>query len=113
MPTYVYRAMTKTGLIVKNKIESPSKQNLLKLLKSNELIPIDVEQIRYIGKQQKKAKKNIANIEEIMKNLNTTNIGKNKPKQFIFLMISFYNQQCLISFSLLHFVFTHISQTPH
>ena len=38
---------------------------------------------------------------------------KNKPKQFIFLMISFYNQQCLISFSLLHFVFTHISQTPH
>lgn len=81
MPTYVYRAMTKTGLIVKNKIESPSKQNLLKLLKSNELIPIDVEQIRYIGKQQKKAKKNIANIEEIMKNLNTTNIGKNKPKQ--------------------------------
>lgn len=81
MPTYVYRAMTKTGLIVKNKIESPSKQNLLKLLKSNELIPIDVEQIRYIGKQQKKAKKNIANIEEIMKNLNTANIGKNKPKQ--------------------------------
>ncbi len=81
MPTYVYRAMTKNGLIVKNKIESPSKQNLLKLLKSNELIPIDVEQIRYIGKQQKKAKKNIANIEEIMKNLNTTNIGKNKPKQ--------------------------------
>lgn len=81
MPTYVYRAMTRTGLIVKNRIESPSKQNLLKLLKSNGLIPIDVEQIRYIGKQPKKAKKNIADIEEIMKNLNTTNIGKNKPKQ--------------------------------
>ena len=81
MPTYIYRAMTKTGLIVRNRIEAPSKQNLLKTLKGNDLLPIDVEQIRYVGKQQKKAKKNIANIEEIMKNVNTTNIGKSKPKQ--------------------------------
>ena len=81
MPTYVYRAMTKSGLVVKNKIESPSRQNLLKTLKGNGLLPIDVQQIRYVGKQQKKAKKNITNIEEIMKNVNTTNIGKSKPKQ--------------------------------
>ena len=81
MPTYVYRAMTKSGLIVRNKIESPSRQNLLKNLKDNGLIPIDVQQIRYIGKQKKRAKKNIANIEEIMKNINTANIAKNKPKQ--------------------------------
>ena len=81
MPTYVYRAMTKSGLVVKNKIESPSRQNLLKILKGNGLLPIDVQQIRYVGKQQKKAKKNITNIEEIMKNVNTTNIGKSKPKQ--------------------------------
>ena len=81
MPTYVYRAMTKSGLVVKNKIESPSRQNLLKTLKSNELLPIDVQQIRYVGRQQRKAKKNITNIEEIMKSVNTTNIGKSKPKQ--------------------------------
>lgn len=81
MPTYVYRAMTKSGLVVRNKIESPSRQSLLKTLKGNGLLPIDVQQIRYIGKQQKKAKKNITNIEEIMKNVNTTNIGKSKPKQ--------------------------------
>ncbi len=81
MPTYVYRAMTKSGLIVRNKIESPSRQNLLKTLKGNGLVPIDVQQIRYVGKQKKKAKKNITNIEEIMKNVNTTNIGKSKPKQ--------------------------------
>ena len=81
MPTYVYRAMTKSGLVVKNKIESPSRQNLLKTLKGNGLLPIDVQQIRYVGKQQKKAKKNITNIDEIMKNVNTTNIGKSKPKQ--------------------------------
>ncbi len=81
MPTYVYRAMTRSGLVVRNRIEAPSKQNLLKTLKGNGLLPIDVEQIRYVGKQQKKAKKNIPNIEEIMKNINTTNIGKSKPKQ--------------------------------
>ena len=81
MPTYVYRAMTKSGLIVRNRIESPSRQNLLKTLKGNGLVPIDVQQIRYVGKQQKMAKKNITNIEEIMKNVNTTNIGKSKPKQ--------------------------------
>ena len=81
MPTYVYRAMTKSGLVVRNKIESPSRQTLLKTLKGNELLPIDVQQIRYVGKQQKRAKKNVTNIEEIMKNVNTTNIGKSKPKQ--------------------------------
>ena len=54
---------------------------MLKTLKSNGLLPIDVQQIRYVGKQQKKAKRNITNIEEIMKNVNTTNIGKSKPKQ--------------------------------
>lgn len=81
MPTYVYRAMSKTGLVVKNKIESPNKQSLLKTLKGNGLLPIEVMQIRYVGKQQKKTKKNITNIDEIMKNVNTTNIGKSKPKQ--------------------------------
>ena len=81
MPTYVYRAMTRSGLMVRNRIESPSRQNLLKTLKGNGLVPIDVQQVRYVGKQQKKAKKNITNIEEIMKNVNTTNIGKSKPKQ--------------------------------
>ena len=81
MPTYIYRAMTKSGLIVRNKIEAPSRQNLLKMLKGNGLLPIDVQQIRYVGKQKKKAKKNITNIEEIMKNVNTTNIGKSKAKQ--------------------------------
>ena len=81
MPTYVYRAMTKSGLIVRNKIESSSRQNLLKNLKDNGLIPIDVQQIRYVGKEKKRAKKNITNIKKIMKNVNTANITKNKPKQ--------------------------------
>ena len=81
MPTYVFRAMTRSGLIVRNKIESSSRQNLLKTLKGNGLIPIDVRQIRYVGKQKKRAKKNITNLEEFMKNINTTHLGKSKSKQ--------------------------------
>ena len=79
MPTYMYKAVTRTGLIVKNKVESPSKQTLLKDLKSNNLMPIDIEQLKYSEKRKKTKKKNISDIEEIMKNVNTTQI--NKPKQ--------------------------------
>ena len=82
MPTYIYKAVTKTGVVVKNKVESPNKQNLIKKLKLNDLLPIDVTQVRYAGKTapQKKQKRNVENIDEILKNINTTDIGKNKPK---------------------------------
>lgn len=81
MPTYIYKAMTNTGLIVKNKVESSNRQALIKLLKGNDLIPIEIQQIAYRGNKQgqRQKKKNIADIEEIMKNVNTTSI--NKPKQ--------------------------------
>ena len=81
MPTYVYRAMTKSGLVVKNKIESLNRQTLQKNLKENGLTPIDIQQVKYIGKQRKKAKKNISNVDEIMKNVNTTSIKKTNQKQ--------------------------------
>lgn len=79
MPTYMYKAVTRTGLVVKNRVESPSKQTLLKTLKNNDLMPIDIEQLKYSEKRKKTKKKNISEIEEIMKNVNTTQI--NKPKQ--------------------------------
>ncbi len=34
MPVYVYRAVTKTGVVVKNRVESSSRQNLIKSLKN-------------------------------------------------------------------------------
>ena len=76
MPTYMYRAATKSGLVVKNKVEAPSKQSLLKSLKSSDLMPIDIEQLAYKGKVKKKQRKNITNIQEIMKNVNTTQLDK-------------------------------------
>lgn len=81
MPTYMYRAMTKTGVVVKNKVESNSKQQLIKTLKNNNLLPISIEQMAYRSKNAvKKKKKNVTDIQEIMKNVNTTQIGKNKER---------------------------------
>ncbi len=80
MPTYAYKAMTDKGVIVKNKVESASRQYLIKSLKESNLLPISIEQVSYRGKlQPKKQKRNITDIKEIMQNINTTQIsGKKK-----------------------------------
>lgn len=76
MPVYTYRAVTKTGVIVRNKVESNSRQNLIKSLKSSDLLPISIEQVSYKSKNTtKKKKKNVTDIQEIMKNVNTTQLG--------------------------------------
>lgn len=81
MPTYMYRAVTKSGLIVKNKVESSSRMNLINSLKNNGLMPIAIEQLSYKSKnKQKKQKKNVTDIQDIMKNVNTTQLGKDKNK---------------------------------
>ena len=71
MPVYVYRAVTDKGLIVKNKVEEASKQALVKRLKSNGITPIEIMQVAYKGKTQGKKKKNVTDIQEIIKNVNT------------------------------------------
>lgn len=76
MPTYMYKAVTRTGLIVRNKVESPSRQTLIKSLKNNDLMPIDIEQLKYAERKKKVKKKNISDIEEIMKNVNTTQVNR-------------------------------------
>ena len=78
MPTYMYKAATSSGLIVRNRVEASSKQNLLRTLKENELMPITIEQVAYSAKKKKTKKKNVKDIEEIMKNVNTTKINTKK-----------------------------------
>ena len=59
MPTYMYKAMTKTGVVVRNRVEAASKQNLIRSLKNNNLLPISIEQMAYrTNKGVKKQKKN-------------------------------------------------------
>lgn len=82
MPEYVYRAVTKRGQIVRNKVESSNKSNLIKKLKSNDLLPIEVLQVSYASKKARGPKKNIMNIDDIMKTANSTNIlqGREESK---------------------------------
>jgi len=81
MPVYVYKAVTKSGLVVKNKVEEASKQNLIRRLKSNNLYPIDIVQTAYKQKQNKKKKKNTTDIHEVMQNINTTRINRQNIKK--------------------------------
>lgn len=81
MPQYVYRAVTDKGLVVRNKVEESSKQSLIKRLKVNGLTPIQVVQVGYRSTAQKKTKKNITNMEDIMKSANSTNILNNTAKR--------------------------------
>ncbi len=75
----MYKAVTKTGVVVKNKVESPSRQNLIKSLKNGNLMPISIEQISYrSNNKQKKQKRNVTDVQEIMKNVNTTQLGVQK-----------------------------------
>lgn len=78
MPIYMYRAVTNNGLIVRNRVEAASKQNLLRALKENDLMPITIEQVAYSSRKQKNKKKNVKDLEEIMKNVNTTQINTKK-----------------------------------
>lgn len=74
MPEYVYRAVTKRGQIVRNKVEESSKNNLIKKLKSNDLLPIEVIQVSYKSKNSRVAKKNIIDIDDIMKTANSASV---------------------------------------
>lgn len=81
MPTYTYKAATRNGVIVRNRVEAKSRLSLIHSLKSNNLIPISIEQNAFQRNQNKKQKRNIIDIQDVMKNINTTQIGSNKKKQ--------------------------------
>ena len=78
MPTYTYKAATRSGVVVKNKVEATSKQNLLRALKNSNLMPITIEQVSYTEKRKRTKKKNIKDVEEIMKNVHTTQVTSRK-----------------------------------
>ncbi len=74
MAVYIYKAMTKSGLIVRNRVEAPTKGTLINMLKNNELMPISIDKMPYGKKKPRvKQKKNIEE-REYLKNLNTTSI---------------------------------------
>lgn len=81
MPEYSYKAITKNGITVKNKVQAPSKLNLINSLKRNALLPVSIEQVSYNAKRkQRKQKRNVSDIQEIMKNVNTASISRKKAR---------------------------------
>lgn len=85
MPTYVYKAVDKAGAIVKNKVEEGNKLTLIRKLKNNGLNPISVNQTVAKRAQASRKKRNVTDINEVLKNVNTTQIGidqKNKMSTF-------------------------------
>ncbi len=71
MPTYIYKAMTKQGQIVKNRMNESSKINCLKKLKRNELFPISVNQTIRMDKKQKKKPRNFRKTNSELKRIGT------------------------------------------
>lgn len=81
MAVYRYRALTPNGIVVTNRIEENNRSSVIKKLKRNNLIPINItEQISFNKKAIKTKKRNIKDIEDIMKNVNTSNIMANREK---------------------------------
>ena len=79
MPTYIYKAVDKTGTIVKNKVEEGNRLTLIRKLKSNGLYPIAIMQRRATAQNKTSRKKrNVTDIQEVLKNVNTTQIGIDK-----------------------------------
>lgn len=81
MALYKYRALTDSGIIVSNRIEESNRNAVIRRLKRNNLTPISItEQIGFSKKTIKTNKRNIKDIEDIMKNVNTTDILLNREK---------------------------------
>ena len=74
MPEYIYRAVTSKGQIVKNRVEDVNRNTLIKKLKNNNIMPISITQVGYKSKKTKANKRNILDIDDIMKQANSSNI---------------------------------------
>ena len=82
MPTYIYKAVNSDGRIVRNRVEEGNKITLMRKLKANGLSPISITQTiaRRIQPANKK-KRNINNIQEVIKNAGTTQLDAPSRKR--------------------------------
>lgn len=82
MPIYKYRAATKAGDVVENRIDSPNKYALLKKLKNNDLYPISVVAINVkVNKNINKQKRNLEANNSVLKQVRAEQIEKNMNKK--------------------------------
>lgn len=84
MPVYRYRALTENGVIVTNIIDEQNRSSVIKKLKRNNLVPISITEPIAINKNKiKKPKRHVQDINDIMKNVDTSSImrAKDKPRR--------------------------------
>lgn len=74
MPEYIYRAVTSKGQIVRNRVEDVNRNTLIKKLKNNDLLPISITQVGYKSKKTKVNKRNMMDIDDIMRQADSANI---------------------------------------
>lgn len=82
MAIYRYRALTENGVIVSNRIDETNRSAVIKKLKRNNLTPISItEQIALTKRPVTKSqKKNVRDINDILKDANTSNLVLNREK---------------------------------
>ncbi len=107
MPLYVYKAVDKNGLVVRNRVEEINRYVLLKKIKRNGYMPISVNQIQMsnkASKMRKKHKKNIETNDSILKTVRQKDTSmmsgsesfKKKVKQVLFSDIKINNRDIVI-----------------
>ena len=78
MPEYIYRAVTSKGLVVRNRVEEVNRNSLIKKLKNNDLLPISIVQVGYRSKKTKVNRRNMMDIDDIMKQADSSNIMRGR-----------------------------------
>lgn len=78
MPTYIYKAVTKQGQVVKNRITESSKVNCIKKLKRNDLNPISVVQTLRLEKREKKKPRNFRKSNTELQKIGTQRVKDSK-----------------------------------
>lgn len=86
MPTFKYRAVNEEGVIVQNRVDEVNRKSLIRKLKRNSLTPINIVQVNnsFIKKANKKQKRNINNVSDLVKNYNKNqyfNLDNTKKKE--------------------------------
>lgn len=68
MPSFVYRAVTEDGKVVRNKVDDLSRKSLIKKLIRNDLTPITVVETNRIrfGRAKTKTKRNISDVTDML-----------------------------------------------
>ena len=82
MPIYRYRAVNKRGTVVTNVVEEGNRLMLVKKLKNSGLYPISiVQKANTKARTTKKKKRNTQNINEVMKNVNGTQLEQQRTRK--------------------------------